>query len=381
MRFDFSIAEKSDDPAIRHLLARNPMPGPVSVTFEREPDYFAGHNVMGDRCVTIKATDRSNGTLAAIASMASMDRFIGGRPTAVGYFGQLRIDHQHRGYMIPLRAAEYVRHLVSDGWPEIWFTAFVDENPDAHRIFASKPRPTLPKMHLISSITTLGLSTRSKYARDEGLIAKRGPIKSDKDTPIVLKGSVPGLKKIVSFLKLIGSTRDFYPVYLEQHFSEPHRAPGFKLDDFLVCMYGGEIVGVCGVWDQSGFKQTVVAGYKGRLATIRPLINFTAPIFGMKKLPAVGSQIASAYLSFVGIRENEARFFLPLLRAAIGEAYQKGKDYLFAGFCDADPLLGIARRFQHLTYKSRMYAFSFSAPDCPLPADANQNPYVEIAAL
>ena len=41
------LANQSDDPDIRHLLATNPVPGQVTITYEREPDYFLGCGTMG----------------------------------------------------------------------------------------------------------------------------------------------------------------------------------------------------------------------------------------------------------------------------------------------------------------------------------------------
>lgn len=43
----FDLATEADDPALRHLLATNPLPGSVTVTYEREPNYFLGCPVMG----------------------------------------------------------------------------------------------------------------------------------------------------------------------------------------------------------------------------------------------------------------------------------------------------------------------------------------------
>ena len=108
MKFDFGVAEPADDAAIRRLLAANPMPGAVTVAFEREPDYFLGHAVMGERCVTLKAVVAESRELAGVMCIASTERFVGGVVKPVGYIGQLRIHKPYRGYLLPLRASRFV---------------------------------------------------------------------------------------------------------------------------------------------------------------------------------------------------------------------------------------------------------------------------------
>ena len=142
MKFDFGVAHPADDAEIRRLLARNPMPGLVTVAFEREPSYFLGHGVMGDRCETLTATDRDTGRLAAIMCLAAADRYVSGRVRSVGYVGQIRVDSRYRGYLMPMRSAAFIRERAKTGWPDLWFSAIVDDNPTALEIFANRSRPT-----------------------------------------------------------------------------------------------------------------------------------------------------------------------------------------------------------------------------------------------
>ncbi len=372
MKFEFAIAEQSDDAAIRSLLARNPMPGTVTVAFEREPDYFLGQGVMGDRCVTVKAVDCGSRELAGVICFASAQRYVGGSVTSVGYVGQLRIDLRYRGYLIPMRAIAFVRNLVTTGWPEIWFTALADENPEAAAIFAERPRPSFPPLELVSRFHTLGITVRSQPRRGQRGIGIR-------------RGDDVGLAPIVKFLRLHGRKREFFPVYEEQDFSESDRTPGFAVRDFLVAVDGNEIAGVCGVWDQSSFKQTIVHGYRGWLGKVRPVLNAVAPLVGMGALPPIGDRIESASLSFLAVRDDDLDVFRWLLRAAIGLSHAMGKKYLLAGFSERDPLLRVARRFRHVLYRSSMYAYSFGeARAADAVADAfvrNKVPYMEIGAL
>ncbi len=47
MEFSFELARPADDLALRKLLAETPMPGRITVSFERQPNYFMGCSIMG----------------------------------------------------------------------------------------------------------------------------------------------------------------------------------------------------------------------------------------------------------------------------------------------------------------------------------------------
>jgi len=408
MQFEFGVAGVGDDPAIRRLLARNPMPGAVTVAFEREPDFFAGHGVLGERCVTLTAVDRATGELAGILSAASAERFINGSPTPVGYIGEIRIDERYRGYLLPMRSAAFVRSRLRDGWPDLWFSAIVAGNPSPRAIFAERARPSFPALKEVAQIQTLGLFIRDRDRTrspggasaterpggttgthgPDGTTAARGPGDVTAATAAwcetdvgLLSGAETGLDAVVDFLGRAGQRREFFPCYRVHHFTGGSRTPGLAPGDFVVARRGNNVIGVCAVWDQSDFKQTVVHGYDRHLRVLRPIINFTAPVTGLKRLPAVGERIRSAVLLGVLVENDNPNVFALMLRRALAVAARKGADYLLAGFASDDPLLAVARRRRHIPYRSWMYAFRFDGTDPYECFDRAKVPYLEIGAL
>src|SRR5688500_1397990 len=84
----FQVATRADDPEIRRLLRDNPMRGAVSISLEREPDYFT--EIPGEVRTTIIA--RADSRLVCIGSCAFRSRYVNGVPRRVGYLGALRLD-------------------------------------------------------------------------------------------------------------------------------------------------------------------------------------------------------------------------------------------------------------------------------------------------
>jgi hypothetical protein len=187
--------------------------------------------------------------------------------------------------------------------------------------------------------------------------------------------------EIVRFMREHGASRQFYPAYGEEDFRDGATTRGFRIEDFIVARRGGEIAGVIGVWDQSSFKQTVVRGYAGWLGAIRPFYNFGAKWMGRPRLPSIGEEIRYAYAAFVRVADDDREIFQTLLRHAHGLAAQRGFSYLMIGMEERDPLIGVARRYPHINYPSRLFLACWDNGEKFYEQLDGRIPYAEIAAL
>ena len=112
--FDFSIATPADDSDIQEMLRDNPVPGEITISYERSPSYFHGCGVMGDFHQTVIARHRDDGILAGLACRAVRSMYINGRATDVGYLGQLRVDRRFQGRRLVSAGFRYIRDLDLD---------------------------------------------------------------------------------------------------------------------------------------------------------------------------------------------------------------------------------------------------------------------------
>ena len=95
--FEVRLATVADEPEIRALAGEVAMPGSVTVSFAREPDYFLGTSVMGDPCDVILVRRRRDGVLAGFACRGERRVFVDGTERRVGYIGQVRSRPEFRG--------------------------------------------------------------------------------------------------------------------------------------------------------------------------------------------------------------------------------------------------------------------------------------------
>ncbi len=366
--FGFELARPGDDAELRRLLASTPMPGSITVTFEREPNYFLGGPTMGHRCDVLVARHLPDGELAGVLCHAIRPVFVNGTETEVGVIGQVRIAPQYQGKGLLHRGLPlFIEHSRPD-LPN--YGVIAADNPRARRAMVDHP-PEGFVVREVARINTLGLIIR----RPKPLV--RGPT-------IVTRGTRAELAEIVAFLRHQGSTRQYYPAYREDDFTGGGTTRGLALEDLIVARRSGRVVGVVGVWDQSQYKQTIVRAYGGWLRPLRPLYDLAARVVRAAPLPKIGGEIRAAYVSFVCVADDDQGVMLALLREAYNEACRRGFSYLMIGLTDDDPLLPAARRYAHIPYRSWLVAAAWKPGEVGrdlFPVLDGRPAYVEIAAL
>jgi hypothetical protein len=368
----YRLAGQKDDPALRRLLASVAMPGSITVSFEREPDYFAAMRMSGEEWQVIVAEEAGSGELAGVLSRSVQQRFVNGKPARIAYWGQLRIAPRFQGSVFLPRAFIFGRGLHAASPVDGSFAVIADENPVARRLFAEKHGRLLPPFLPVTRILTFGISLGRRWVRDG-----KASQPATRARTQIMRGSDIALSAIASFLLEKGSEEQFYPVYGQDYFL----ACGLHPRDFVVASREGRIVGVAGVWDQSGCKQTVVRSYNGLLRIGRPAYNFAARLRGSPRLPALGRHIRSAYLGFIAVEGQDPEVFRAIIHEACRRATERGLAHLMVGLSEEDPLASVPRALPHIRYASTLYTVELS-PDAPLhPRLDRRIPYIEIATL
>ena len=368
MRLAYRLAERKDDPALRALMASTPMPGAITVTFEREPDFFAGMRMAGDEWQVLCAENAETGELAGVFCRSVQERFVNGAPARIACWGGLRIARKYQGSVFLPRAFAFGRQVYGKDPVAGNVAVIAEENPIAVRVFAEKHRGLLPALRPLTRILTWGIilgrarkaAWRLKGSRENSLGAEE-----------------VGLPGIVGFLRAQGAGKQLFPAYDERYFRES----GYETADFILASRAGRIVGASGLWDQSGCRQTVVYSYSGLLRLARPFYNIVAPLGGFPPLPGRGTRINSAYLSFIAIEGNSTETFAALLEEACARAFARGFDYLMLGLSERDPLAAVPRGLPHILYTSTLYAVELD-PGAPFGEGLDGRvPYIEISTL
>jgi hypothetical protein len=341
MQLAVSLATPADDAAIRALLRREPMPGRIRITYQREPEFRLGCEVTGEDCQTLVARREDTAEVVGLASRSVRRVFINGREQRLGYLGQLRVDPRFRGRWLVSRGFAQLKQLHDRDPLPGYLASIVEGNGEATGVLVRNRRRIFPAFHAVANYRTFAI----------GVTRVRPAFHADVEisTPRVYE-----LAEIVQFLRVHGTQRQFFAAWTEKSLARLFSF-GFGLDDLRIARRAGEIVGVAGLWDQSAYKQTIIHGYSGWLKAAAPLYNLGAPWFGRAALPRPGETIRSAYVSLLCIAHDEIAVFRALLRELYNLAFNRRLGHLLVGLDSRDPLVPAAREYAHVVYSSRLY--------------------------
>jgi hypothetical protein len=324
----FSVAAKNDDTEIRRLLRENPMPGRISLSFEREPNFFAESTSPSEIKQTIVA--RESGRLVCVGSCAIRPRYVNGKPRMVGYLGGLRLDARSAGrFDILRRGYKFFRQLQQEAPADFYFTSIAADN-DRARTFLERGLAGMPRYEFVCEFVTLMISTLS--CRQFRL----------KTQDVACPGSP---NEMLAFVNELNTTYQFAP-----HWSAE------ALDDCEPCVVrNGHQLEACGaLWDQRQFKQVVVRGYSAVLAKVRPVLNNFSRLTRQPRLPAIGEALSIAFASHLASKTDES--LLHLIQQLANSAGRRGIELLTLGFASNDPRLElIQQNLRCHEYRSRLY--------------------------
>jgi hypothetical protein len=358
-RYRIELATEDDDADLRRVLAETPMPGRVTVSFRREPSYFAAAEVDGHFRQVVAGRDLDTGRLIGFGSRSVRRVYVNGRPTDVGYLSALRLLAEHRNLGLVARGYAHFRKLHADGQAQLYLTTIAEGNDRALDLLTSG-RAGLPAYHPAGRYCTLAIP-RVRSPRGQADIRPATP----DDLPAIL-----------DFLQTHGPTRQFFPCYMAADFFGTHGAlRGLRPADLLLAWQSGRLVGTLGSWDQSGYRQAVVHGYRGLLRWTRPLVNGWQWLHGRPALPRAGGALRHRIAALPVVADHVPDVLTALLAAATGG------EYLLLGLHERDPLLPAARRYSTAEYVTRLFVVCWSDGEACRDALDGRVPYLEAGSL
>jgi hypothetical protein len=370
-RFRFELAQASDEAGLRRVLATTPMPGQVTVSLEREPNYFAAGAVQGPEHQTILCRDTESAEIVGVATRCVRPMYVAGAKVRVGYLGGLRLVKRVRRRGLLARGYRFVRKLhESDPAAPPFYLTTIAEGNDAAILPLTSGRAGLPTYQPLGRLHTfvIPIGKRIRGAKWESLAHGRIAPLEDYQT-------------LLTFLNACGPRKTFFPVYQADDFGSPATTfRGLDRSAIVVATRDDRVIGAAGIWDQRSFRQTRVQGYSPALASLRPLINQWSRLSGGVYLPKVGESLAGCVVAFPVVADDDPQVFHALLRRLMQIA-PADASVMLVGLCDADPLLSVAARLSRSRYTTRLYAVSWDRQVDSLASACDQPYYLELGCL
>jgi hypothetical protein len=319
------------------------MPGDISLTFCREPSFFAAPGVDGFARQVVACRDMTTGVLVGFGCRSLRRLYVNGAPATVGYLSSIRLLRAHRNLGLVAHGYRFFRDLHADGETPLYVTTIAEGNEPALRVLTSG-RAGLPTYHPAGTLHTVALPVgRPSHASPDPSIDIRAATDAD-------------LPAIMSFLQAQGPRRQFFPCYEAADFTTPAGTLcGLRPDDILLAHRGGEIVGTLAGWDQHAYRQTVVHGYGGLLNWLRPVYNGWAWLSSRPRLPPPGQPLRYLTAALPVVADDDATVFDALLQALLQRCANGQWDYLAIGLTAADPLWPVLQRYRGTAYRTRIF--------------------------
>ena len=369
----FELACESDDPDLRRLLRENPIPGSISLSFEREPNYFYAAAIEGDFHQTIVAREADTKKVIAFGNRSVRPLFVNGITQDVGYMSQLRVRPNYgRGLYLARGLADGFKkyhELHQDGRAPFYLMSVIEDNTPARRLLTSG----LPAYPCVQEYVRMFTYVIYPVRKKQKLSLPR--------SLSIVRGSDEYLDKIVDCLNRNGSRKQFAPYWTKEALLSS-LVPAPAIHDFFLILDGNHLVGCLACWDQTSFKQTVVRGYSGSLARWRKLLNLFSPLGILPYLPEPNTSLRHSYASHLAIENDDPEIFAILLRAIYNENQQRGYSYFMIGLVESNPLRAVVQEYRPLTYISQLYLVGWEDGQAAI-ADVDKQliPAPEIAML
>ncbi|MEQ1513088.1 MAG: hypothetical protein ABL934_10475 [Lysobacteraceae bacterium] len=358
-RYRFSVADAADDAALRARMAQDWMKGSLSLSFRREPSYFAGCGVQGEAPQVLKCIDQHDGALVGMAARMMTRVFVNGAPRRVGLLSDFRLAPQARGGTLLARGLRVFRQWHADDPVDFYLAVILDGNRRAIDTFTSG-RAGFPVLRDCGRMLSPAIH----------LDLPRAALR------------VPGVQFRRARADDAAALRELHATAApRRQFARVDYAnlPGLAASDYFVAERGSRLLGCVAAWDQKDLRQTHIEAYSPWLGALRPAYNALARWLPLKPLPAPGQRIPHVYLANILLRDDDLPLWRGLLRHACNSLRGGQWHYAIAALHERDPLAAALSDYRSIASAGRLYVVHFPQ-DAQAAARIDQRvPYMDLA--
>ena len=360
----FQAASAADDADLRRLLRDNPMQqGGLTLSFRREPSYFAACSVLGQSAEVFVGRDTQTGALAGVGARYHLPAFINGQAQSIVYLADLRVQTAYRNSIHLRRAYQFLRQRHAADPAPVYTTMILQDNRAALATIAAQ-RAGLPPYHAQGTVHTPLI-----------LLGWQKPTLAAPCT--IRRATAADWAAIVAFLNRENARYQFAPVYHENDLTNG-RLREMQPENILLAEANGSIIGTIALWQQSAFRQLHIDAYHGAWRFIRPVYNALARLTPLAPLPRAGEALKYAYLSLMAVQNDDLAVFRALLRQAYRASHGTGLHYLIGAFHERHPLCPAFADYAGIPSGGQLFTVQFDSE--PYLLDGRV-PYIDAAAI
>lgn len=329
----FREAQEMDDEQLTRLFSK-PMPGDLSLSLTRTPSYLKSCRLLGPSRRVLTAVEKQD--VLALCSFFSWPYRLNNEIRNLWTIADFRADDRAAHRSVTGRGWIALRKLLDDNPALI---SVVSDNPISKRLF-SKKRRGWPTLRPVARLQTLMFPLLGSASLVSGLVQ-------------------PKVSALCSFLNRQNETRQFAPVFCDEHFGTV--LP--RGEDFLAVTDGARILACGTLWNPERFRQTRVAGYRGHYAK---LFQWSSR-FKMGVLPNPNSIVPIGFAAF--LRGSDQQALALVAKGLASRAKEQGLSFLVWGG-DAQESAPFPRHWFRFTYPSELFQLVWDGDSPLVPSEA-----------
>lgn len=337
-RYNIKTATAADSNEMLQIYEEEAAPGNPSLIFTRRDNAFFSMQREGEVVKIFTCRHSESGVLVGFGAYSINTCFVNGTQRLVAYLFGLKCRREFRrsvGRMIREIYGQIKIELAAQG-VDCVITTILSHNHPARQLLTrhhtGMPRYEPRGRYEVFAVQPRNLCRPSLPAKIECSSAHRF-----------------GLALVKNFLQSEGKRRNFFPVLTDTSALPTN----FFNDCLVICEKNStQILALGFCWDQTSYKQYIVARYHGvykALRKVQPLLS----CFGVPSLPAPGERLKISTLSFVLVRDERADAFSWLLIAAAQQC--RSYDLMLIGTGPHHPHREQLRKHPHWVYSSDIY--------------------------
>jgi hypothetical protein len=357
----FVRAAQADDAEIRRLLRENPLGGRFSISLERHPTAFSPS--VGEHDYVL-ARDGPDGPAIGLYERTVWPAFVNGRIERLPYLGALRVAESHRRRIAILRS----------GYASLrdWFGA-AGELPYSLTSITADNDPALR----ILTAGLKGLPIYRPFARFSTFVLRPG----GRADPAVGWASEADLPELVAFLASENARFQFAAHWSAERLRGLD-ALGLPIERILLHRSGGRITGCVALWDQRGYRQSVIRSYPPAIRNFRRAANLLGPLLRLPRLPVVGDRIEQVVLSHLAVEGDDPDILRALVGTALSEAKALGFEAAILGLASERPLRkALLKNLRAIEYETKLYLVHWPDAEAAIANCDDALPHPEIGLL
>ena len=334
-------ATPGDNEALLRLSRKCPMTADISLSIERDPDFFALSRLRGEGSTYVAERE---GRVVASGSVFRRPGYLFGAPATIGCVADLKVLPELRGRGL---AGRIVRAIV-DGESGDVTTPFMATAAAGN---AGVER-TVARLAGHCPVTRLGTFTSFQLL----------PVRIPQRPPrLDVRLATPADEdELASLLDAHHRQLAFAPVFRDGGFRRLlDLTPGLELESYRVARREGRLVAALAAWGESAVKRTRVRRLPGALRLASRLAA-AASSLGVPRLPGEGELLRFVYLRHLAYAPGEEDALAALVHASLREARSAGLHFVLLTCQDDDPAADATRGLLRLRYRYSLFAGTVS---------------------